>query len=144
MKVKRLTIEEIQFSAHELARKYLDWGEPIPEFSTRYPHALEQCVVAPFQTFKGDLYKGIISKAAILFYLMIKNHPFQNGNKRVAVMSLMIFLGKNGKWLSISPQELYNLAKWVASSPASVNEQTVKAIESILAKSLVELASLKN
>lgn len=139
MKTKRLTIEEIQYSAHELARKYLDWGEPIPEFSTRYPRALEQCVLAPFQTYKGDLYKGLISKAAILFYLMIKNHPFQNGNKRVAVMSLLIFLGKNEKWLSVSPQELYNLAKWVASSPASVNEETIRAIEKEIQKSLINL-----
>ncbi len=139
MKTKRLTIEEIQYSAHELARKYLEWGEPIPEFSTRYPRALEQCVLAPFQTYKGDLYKGLISKAAILFYLMIKNHPFQNGNKRVAVMSLLIFLGKNDKWLSVSSQELYNLAKWVASSPASVNEETVRAIEKEIQKSLINL-----
>lgn len=139
MKTRRLTIEEIQYSAHELARKHLDWGEPIPEFSTRYPRALEQCIFAPFQTFKGDLYKGLVSKAAILFYLLIKNHPFQNGNKRVAVMSLLVFLGKNGKWLSVSPQELYNLAKWVASSPASVNEETVRAIEKEIQKSLINL-----
>lgn len=137
MEIKRLTIEEIQYSAHELARSYLVWGEPIPEFSTRFPYALEQCVLAPFQTFKGELYKGLISKAAILFYLMIKNHPFQNGNKRVAVMTLLVFLGKNEKWLSISPQELYNLAKWVASSPPSVKDETVQAIERILHKSII-------
>ena len=139
MSIKQLTMAEIQYSAHELARNYLDWGEPIPEFSTRYPYALEQCVFAPFQTYKGELYKGLISKASILFYLMIKNHPFQNGNKRVAVTTLLIFLGKNEKWLSISPQELYNLAKWVASSPASVKEETVQAIESILQKTIVDI-----
>ncbi len=132
-------MEEIQYSAHELASQYLEWGEPIPEFSTRYPYALEQCVFAPFQTFKGDLYNGLISKAAILFYLLIKNHPFQNGNKRIAVVTLLIFLGKNNKWLSISPQELYNLAKWVASSPASVKEETIRAIESILEKTIVTI-----
>lgn len=137
MKIQRLTMEEIQYSAHELAKRYLEWNEPIPEFETRYPYALEQCIVAPFQTFKGQLYKGLVAKAAILFYLMIKNHPFQNGNKRIAVMSLLLFLAKNNKWLSISPQELYNLAKWVAGSPASVKEETVRAIEKELQNSLI-------
>lgn len=132
-------MQEIQYSAHELARKYLEWNEPIPEFETRYPYALEQCVGAPFQTFRGPLYKGLVAKGAILFYLMIKNHPFQNGNKRIAVMSLLIFLGKNGKWIHLSPQELYNLAKWVASSPASVREETVRAIEKEIQKSLFTL-----
>ena len=139
MKIKRLTLEEIQYSAHELARKHLEWNEPIPEFETRYPHSLEQCIYAPFQTFKGQLYKGMTAKAAILFYLMIKNHPFQNGNKRVAVMTLLMFLGKNDKWLSISPQELYNLAKWVAGSPASVKEETVKAIERQLKDTIINI-----
>lgn len=139
MKIQRLTMEEIRYSAHELARKHLEWGEPIPEFETRYQFALEQCIVAPFQTFRGQLYKGLIAKASILFYLMIKNHPFQNGNKRVAVTTLLLFLGKNGKWLSISPQELYNLAKWVASSPPNVKEETVQAIQKEMKKFLIEL-----
>lgn len=143
MKIKRLTMEEIQYSAHEVAQKYLAWNEPIPEFETRYPYALEQCVVAPFQTFKGQLYKGLVSKAAILFYLMIKNHPFQNGNKRIAVTSLLLFLGKNGKWINISPQELYNLAKWVASSPPNVKEETVNAIEKEITNSLIPITNLK-
>lgn len=132
-------MEEIQYTAHELARKHLVWNEPIPEFETRYPDALERCIFAPFQTFQGQLYKGLVAKASILFYLMIKNHPFQNGNKRVAVTTLLIFLGKNDKWLSISPQELYNLAKWVASSPASVKEDTIRAIEKELSRSIVLL-----
>lgn len=132
-------MEEIQYSAHELAQRHLAWGEPIPEFSTRFPHALEQCIYAPFQTYKGQLYKGLVPKAAILFYLMIKNHPFQNGNKRVAVSTLLLFLAKNSKWISISPQELYNLATWVASSPASVKEETVRALEKEISKWLINI-----
>jgi len=38
----------------------------------------------PFQKFSGkDLYPGLLSKAAMLFYLLIKDHPFQNGNKEL-------------------------------------------------------------
>ncbi|MCX6785530.1 MAG: Fic family protein [Candidatus Komeilibacteria bacterium] len=50
----------------------------------------------PYQTFGGkQLYPGLIKKSAILFYLMIKNHPFQNGNKRIAMTTLFYFLYKN-------------------------------------------------
>lgn len=55
-------------------------------------------------------------------------------------MTLLLFLGKNGKWLSISPQELYNLARWVASSPPSVKDETIQAIERILHKSMINVA----
>lgn len=139
MRIKRPSIEEIRYLAHELAQKHFEWGEPIPDFRTRFPKILEQCVFAPFQTFEGQLYKGMVSKAAIFFYVMIKNHPFQNGNKRVAVASLLLLLYLNKKWINMSPQELYNLARWVASSDPDVNELTVLAIEKKIKKSIVDL-----
>jgi death-on-curing family protein len=132
MKIKSLTVEEVQYVAHSFAQKFLEWDEPIPDFSTRYPNILERCLDAPHQTFEGQLYKGLIKKAAMLFYLLIKNHPFQNGNKRIAVVTLMIFLAKNHKWLTVSNQELYNFAKWVAESNAKLNESTVGAVEEFL------------
>lgn len=132
MKIKSLTIKEVQYVAHSFAQKLLEWDEPIPDFSTRYPNILERCIEAPHQTFEGQLYKGLIKKAAILFYLLIKNHPFQNGNKRIAVVTLMIFLTKNDMWLTVSNQELYNFAKWVAESNAQLKNSTVKATEEFL------------
>ena len=44
----------------------------------------------------------------------------------------MIFLSKNGKWLTLSNQELYNFAKWVAESNAKLKNSTVKATEEFL------------
>lgn len=68
---------------------------------------------------------------------MIKNHPFSNGNKRIAVTTLFVFLALNGKWIEVSNQELYNFAVWVASSPPQVMEQTVEAIQSFIEKNIV-------
>ena len=65
----------------------------------------------------------------MLFYLMIKNHPFQNGNKRIAMTTLFVFLYLNRKWLKVDSKELYNFAVWVAQSPAKLKDETVKAIE---------------
>lgn len=136
-RVKALTVGEIKYIAFTLAKKLMEWDEPIPPFETRSKHVLESCLESPFQTFgKRDLYPGMLSKAALLFYLLIKNHPFQNGNKRIAVTALLVFLNKNGKWLKVSHQEFYNFSVWVAESPSQLADQMIKAIEVYLKKQL--------
>ncbi len=133
--IKALTVGEIRHIAFYLAKKLMEWDEPIPPFETRAKHILESCLESPFQTFgKRDLYRGLLRKGALLFYLLIKNHPFQNGNKRVAVTALLVFLDKNKKWMRVSHQELYNFAVWVAESPSGLMEQIVDAIEVYLGK----------
>jgi death-on-curing protein len=58
---------------------------------------LEAVIEAPRQTMFGEeLYSDISSKAAILFYLLIKGHPFIDGNKRTAALALIEFLERNG------------------------------------------------
>ena len=137
--MKQITIAEVEYIAHSLAKEMMGWDEPIPSFNTRYPNRLESCLTQPFQTFGGkNLYRGLIGKVSVLFYLMIKNHPFQNGNKRVAMVTLFYFLYKNGKWISVDNQELYNFAKWVAESNPRLKDETVKAIEKFLKTYLVD------
>jgi len=134
----RLTIEEVELLSHRLAKRTMTWDEPIPDFSTRFPNVLESCLITPFQTYsKKDLYPSLVKKASILFYLMIKNHPFQNGNKRLAVTTLFVFLRKNGKWLTVDNQELYNFAIWVASSPPIFREEILAATEKFFRKNIV-------
>ena len=77
------------------------------------------------------------TKAAVLFYLMIKNHPFSNGNKRIAVTTLLVFLALNAKWIEVSNEELYNFAVWVASSPRQVMAEAVEAIKKFIEKNMV-------
>ena len=50
-----------------------------------------------YQTFDGkDLYPSIEEKAAMLLYLVVKNHSFSDGNKRIAAFLFLWFLEKNG------------------------------------------------
>ena len=94
--MKQITIAEVEQIAHKLAKEQMSWDEPIPEFGTRYPGVLESCLANVYQTYaKRELYPSLIDKAGILFYLMIKNHPFLNGNKRIAVTTLLVFLSFN-------------------------------------------------
>ncbi|MFH1412441.1 MAG: type II toxin-antitoxin system death-on-curing family toxin [bacterium] len=137
----QITVDKIKFIAHRLAIDTMSWDEPIPEFETRFPNILESCIMTPFQKFnKKYLYPGLIAKTAILFYLLIKNHPFQNGNKRIAITTLLIFLYLNKKWLSVDKKVLYNTAVWVAQSPPEAKEEIVKYTEKFIKKNIQDLS----
>jgi death-on-curing family protein len=139
--MEKITIKDVEYIAFKLAHETLPFDEPIPDFLTRFPNILESCIATPFQSFaKKDLYPGIIPKASILFYLMIKNHPFQNGNKRIAMTTLFVFLYKNNRWLKVNTQELYNFTIWISQSPPKVKEETVKAIEKFLKTYIIRVA----
>lgn len=125
--MKPVSISEAEYVAHRLASAMfsdLGFDEPIPPFENRYPNRLESCLNQPFVEFDGhEPYPGIEAKAMALFYFCIKNHPFENGNKRFAVAILFVFLFLNGMWIEIDPTRLYEIAKEVAQStdePAEV------------------------
>jgi death-on-curing family protein len=128
-----ISISDVEYLAFRLAREHLSFNEPIPDFSTRFPNVLESCVVSPFQKFSGkDLYPSLVAKASILFYFMIKNHPFQNGNKRIAITTLLVFLHSSKKWLRADSQKLYNFTVWVAQSPSEFKKQVAEAIQKFI------------
>ena len=138
---KFLSLKQVKEISFWLAKGLMQWDEPIPDFETRFPGILESCLQAPMATFgKKNLYSTLEGRAAILFYLLIKNHPFQNGNKRLAVTSLMVFLVLNNKWLSLDHERLYRAAKWVAESDPEAKNGTVKALEDILKKNIEKLS----
>jgi len=138
---ERLSLYEAEHVAFALAEGLLRLDEPIPDFSTRFPGILESCLGTPFQTFGGrPLYRSLVARASILFYLMIKNHPFQNGNKRIAVTILLYFLFKHGKWLNVDVPQFLNMTQWVAQSHRKEKDWVVLAIEAFVSKHLVPLS----
>lgn len=138
--MKGINIREVEFIAFRLAKELLEINEPIPEFSTRFPNVLESCLAVPFQKFsKKDIYPSLVDKAAVLYYLMIKNHPFQNGNKRIATTTLLLFLFMNDKWLKVDTQEFANFSLWVAQSPPKLKEATMEGIKKFIKTYLVSL-----
>lgn len=78
---------------------------------------LESAAGRPFQTALGtEIHKGLFAKGAALFHSLITNHPFGDGNKRTAVLSLELFLIANGQLLLTSQSDMYNLAISTASA----------------------------
>ena len=141
MRPHEISIADVEYVAFKLAKLMFEWDEPIPAFGTRFPDKLESCLAAPFQKYdKKYLYHGLLRKAAMLFYLMVKNHPFQNGNKRIAMTTLLVFLHDNKRWLRVPHNDLYDFALSVAASEAREKDRTIVDIEGFIKKYLIVLS----
>jgi death-on-curing protein len=69
---------------------------------------LEAALAAPdVSMFGEDLYADLPSKAAALFYRLVRTHAFADGNKRVALVGLLMYLERNGLQLEADENELY-------------------------------------
>jgi len=59
--------------------------------------ALESALAQPKATFDGtDLYPSVVDKASALAFGLAMNHPFVDGNKRIAHAAMAVFLDLNG------------------------------------------------
>ena len=71
---------------------------------------LESALEAPFQTFDGkDLYPALIQKAARLGHSLVSNHPFVDGNKRIGIHTMLVFLAVNGIEIECTQKELIDV-----------------------------------
>lgn len=114
-----LNHEMMEQICHPMAVAYFDRTEidhisPYPE---RDHGKLDAALMSPQQTFNQfDLYEHLEDKAAILWYSLIQNHPFPNGNKRIATASMLVFLSINNCWLYADQQEVADWAIYIAKS----------------------------
>ena len=76
---------------------------------------LDSALANPLQTFAGlDLYPTCVDKAVQLCYGLIKNHPFLDGNKRIALHSMLILISINSLKIEIAHNELTDIIFKVA------------------------------
>ena len=70
-----------------------------------------------FEVYFGvERYPTIEEKAARLCYSLIKNHAFLDGNKRIAVFAMLVFLELNGIILDCEDAEIVDLGLGAAAS----------------------------
>ncbi len=86
-------------------------------------HSLQGIVGNIYQSaFAEDVYATLEEKAANLLYFIIKNHPFNDGNKRTAAFAFIWFLQKSGIHFrgKLTPEALTSITLLIAESdPAS-------------------------
>ena len=92
-----------------------------------------------YQTFDGkELYGTIEQKAANLLYLLVKDHPFSDGNKRIGAFLFVYFLSKNNYLYNddgenkIDNNTLVALALLIAESNPKEKDAMIKIITNIL------------
>lgn len=89
----RATYESAILAIEELREKF-DSGKL---FGNEKDESFKSSISTIYQTFDGqELYPSIEEKAAMLLYLVVKNHSFSDGNKRIAAFLFLWFLEKNG------------------------------------------------
>lgn len=77
----------------------------------------------PFQTFGGtELYPSVQAKAARLCFDLVKNHAMVDGNKRLGVHAMLVFLALNGYELSYGQRELSDMILALASGDIGEKE----------------------
>jgi death-on-curing protein len=87
--------------------------------------ALESALAQPKATFDGrDLYPTVVDKASALAYGLAMNHPFVDGNKRIAHAAMAVFLELNGFVLSATIDEQEVLMLTLAAGQVSRVELT--------------------
>lgn len=112
-------------------------------FGREKDDSLRSALAAVMQTFDGrDVYPSLEEKAAHLLYFLVKDHPFVDGNKRIAAALFLWFLDKNralyrpdgGK--RIADNALVAMTLLIAESPPQEKD--------ILARVVVNLINRRN
>ena len=84
---------------------------------------LESAVESAFITFDGiELYPSKEEKAAKLGYSLISNHAFVDGNKRIGVYAMLVFLEINGVNIESNDKDVVELGMRVADGSMNHND----------------------
>jgi death on curing protein len=76
---------------------------------------LESAAARPqASAFGGDAYPDLDAKAAALLHSLARNHALVDGNKRLALAAVIAFYGVNGRRLTLTNDEAYELVIKVA------------------------------
>jgi death-on-curing protein len=76
---------------------------------------LEAAAARPQATaFGGDAYPDLDAKAAALLHSLARNHALVDGNKRLALAAVIAFYGVNGRRLTLTNDQAYDLVIDVA------------------------------
>ncbi len=147
LKIKKSKIKETKVIVYDFAAKAIEnlkidllkKKEASQIFGQEREHGLESILGNLEQSFGGKaLYPSLEEKAAHLLYFVIKNHPFVDGNKRIASFLFIVFLSQNNFLLDkkgdkkINDNALVALALLVAESKPGEKEVIISLITNLL------------
>lgn len=129
-------VRELMNDLQQLKKQLIQKGEASELFAQeKQPGNLQGIFGNVFQTVFGeDAYPTLEEKAAHLLYFIVKNHPFNDGNKRCGAFSFVWLLQKAGYdyRTKISPETLTTLTLLIAESNPGDKEKIIGVIKLLL------------
>lgn len=139
MRHRWLTEAQFGDALREMVATYnrLGFPEPIP-FPTedRISRAGGLVAAANEPVFGFDRFETLNQKVAYVFYELVKQHFFVNGNKRIATYFLLLLLEIHSYSLTMRADLLADFAEWVAASDPARRSAVLTRIENRLAADL--------
>ena len=120
MRVEFLTLDEVlSLHADQVARY---GGSTL----VRDVGLLESALAMPAAAFGGELlHSSLAEQAAVYLFHLVKNHPFDDGNKRTGLVAMLAFLGLNSRRLEAPDDDLTDLVLGVAEGRVTKAEVAV-------------------
>jgi death-on-curing protein len=94
---------------------------------------LEAAVARPAASVGGnDAYPTLVEKAAALVHSALRNHALVDGNKRLGLMLLVVFLGVNGVRLHASNDQAYDFIVAIAEGELDAVTEIAAALSAMV------------
>jgi death-on-curing family protein len=136
-----LDYDEAVREIEKLKKELISKKEATGLFGQERENSFKGIIRNIYQTFGGvDLLPTIEEKAANLFYYIVKDHPFVDGNKRIGAFMFVLFLSKNNYLydengeLKINSNALVSLALLIAHSNPNEKDLIIKLIMNLIGK----------
>lgn len=159
--IKYISKDEVLKIHEELVVDFSNLDDPIQPSGVRDERLLDSAVFHPMTSYNSRVkYQTIESAAAALMYSLSHNHAFHNGNKRTAIVTMLVFLDKHNFYITCdeddlfkislkladhklvdeiylySDAEIYELAKWIHNNSKTIKKGertiTLKKLKQIL------------
>lgn len=120
--IRYLTEDEVIGIHHALVRDFANSPDPVDPPGVKSRDMLGSAIFRP-HTSLGTIrkYSTIETAGSALIYSLVNNHPFHNGNKRTALVALLVFLDENGQMLTCAEDELFRLLLRIAQHRVAEN-----------------------
>ncbi len=135
-----LTYEDAKSLINQIKQELISKNEASDLFGKEVEDKFKGILGNIYQTFSGnELYPSLEEKAAHLMYFIIKDHPFVDGNKRIASLLFIYFLNKNNFFYKdtgekkINDNALTTLALLIAVSDPNEKDKLIKIITNLIA-----------
>ncbi len=114
--LQTLSVDDVSRVYNELVKDFADTGDPIGQMGLRSRELLESAVNRQHTGLRDTLkYPEALGSAATLAFGICCDHPFVNGNKRTALVAMLVHLDKNHLCIRDTPEgDLYQLMIGIA------------------------------